>query len=198
MACRTNTVERTTTNPNSRVRASDTVGLDFRGPVIDDAASMWRLVVESNALDVNSPYAYLLVCSHFASTSIIAEEPDANGLAGFVASYRVPDDPTVLFVWQIGVHPDWRQRGVGLRLLDEGVRRPGNRGVRYVHATVTPSNHASDRLFRSFADALGAPCVAAEQFPAQVFPHEEHEPEVLYRIGPFDLPPHHEEVTTTP
>lgn len=158
---------------------------------------MWRLVVDMGALDLNSPYAYLLVCTHFAPTSVVAVDRDTGKLAGFVASYRVPDDPDVLFVWQVGVSPTHRKRGIGLKLLRALLDQPGNAGVRHLHATVTPSNAASDRLFRSLAASVDAPCATVEQFPAELFPNPGHEPEVLYQIGPFPPPPM-EEVTTKP
>ncbi len=34
----------------------------------------------------------------FASTSLVADEPGTFHLAEFMASYRLPDDPDVLFV----------------------------------------------------------------------------------------------------
>lgn len=181
--------------PISHWQEGPEVSLDLRAPQAGDAANIWCLVSDARTLDVNSPYAYLLVCSHFAATSVVAEDRDGDGLAGFVAAYRLPDDPGVLFVWQIGVSSDRRTRGLGLRLLTHMLHRPGNRGVRYVHATVTPSNRASDRLFRSFARSLGAPWTTAEHYPSDLFPGEGHEPEVLYRIGPFTTPI--QEVTTT-
>lgn len=153
--------------------------------MVGDAAAMWRLAADTETLDVNSPYAYLLICSHFASTSLVAADPDGQGLAGFVAAYRLPDDPDVLFVWQIAVRSDRRGRGLGLRLLVELLRRPANRGVRHVEATITPANRASDRLFRSFAGSIGAPWTTAERYAAELFPDEGHEPEILYRIGPL-------------
>lgn len=158
-----------------------------------DAACMWRMACASTTLDLNSPYAYLLVCSHFAATSIVAEERDVDELAGFAAAYRMPSQPEVLFIWQVAVRSDRRARGLGLRLLSHLVQRPGNQGVRHVHATVTPSNRASDRLFRSFARAVGARCTTAEQYAPDLFPDHGHEPEVLYRVGPFSTPD--EEVT---
>ena len=159
--------------------------MDFRSPVVADAARMWRIVDDSPELDTNSPYAYLLVCSHFASTSLVAEESGAPDLAGFVAAYRLPDDPEVLFVWQVAVNAARRRRSVGLRMLTRLLDQPANRGVRHVQATVTASNHASGRLFRSFAAAVAAPCATAEQYQADLFPDAGHEAEVAYRVGPI-------------
>ena len=160
------------------------VPIDFRSPVVADAARMWRIAHDTPELDTNSPYAYLLVCSHFASTSLIAEEPGAPDLVGFVSAYRLPDDPDVLFVWQVAVNAARRRRNVGLRMLTRLLDQPANRGVRHVQATVTPSNHASGRLFRSFAAAVAAPCATAEQYQADLFP-DGHEAEVAYRVGPI-------------
>lgn len=146
---------------------------------------MWRIVDGTPQLDTNSPYAYLLVCSHFSSTSLVADDPGTDDLAGFVASYRLPDEPDVLFVWQVAVHPGRRRRRIGLRMLTELLQRAGNRGVRHVHATVAPSNLASARLFRSFAAVVGAPCATAEHYHADLFPDGGHEPEMAYRVGPI-------------
>lgn len=160
-----------------------------------DAADMWRLAAEATALDTNSPYAYLLVGSHFASTSAVAEDRADGGLAGFVSAYRLPDERDVLFVWQIAVRDDWRGCGLASALLLHLLRRPGLRGTRHVHATVAPSNEASARLFQSLARSVGAPWTAAEHYPVDLFPGEGHEPEILHRVGPFSTPI--QEVTTT-
>ena len=146
---------------------------------------MWRIVKDTPELDTNSPYAYLLICSHFSSTSLVADEPSSGDLAGFVASYRLPDDPEVLFVWQLAVNPARRRRSIGLGMLTRLIQQTGNKGVRHVHATVTPSNHASGRLFRSFAETVGAPCATAEQYQPTLFPDAGHEAEVAYRVGPI-------------
>lgn len=152
---------------------------------------MWRLAVDTGALDVNSPYAYLLVCTHFAATSIVAEDPEGQGLAGFVAAYRLPDDLDVLFVWQIAVRADRRDVGLGGQLLRALLAQPGNRGVRWLEATVTPSNRASERLFHSFARSVGAACAATGSVPADMFPGGDHESEVLHRIGPLSIDADH-------
>lgn len=175
-------------HPKPDRTASRVVGAPFapvlRGPTPDDAASMWRLAVESETLDVNSPYAYLLLCTHFASTSVVAH-PQGAGLVGFVAAYRLPDDPDVVFVWQVAVTSSQQGAGLGGQLLSAVLARPGNRGVRWLEATITPSNRRSERLFRSFARSIGAHCEQAGGYSAALFPGSEHEPEVRYRIGPL-------------
>jgi L-2,4-diaminobutyric acid acetyltransferase len=161
--------------------------LELRAPTVADAADLWRLVRDSGALDLNSPYAYLLICTDLAETSVVAVDED--GLAGFVACYRPPTDPTCAFVWQIGVAARARGGGLGRRLLTATLARPGNADARCLTATVTPDNEPSLRLFRGVADALGVRCEETERFPADVFPAEvgDHQPELELRIGP--LPP---------
>lgn len=145
--------------------------------------------MEAGALDINSPYAYLLVCTHFASTSIVADDAGGADLAGFIAAYRLPDDRDVLFVWQITVAAAQRNSGLGRRLLTCLLARPGNRDVRWLEATITPSNHPSERLFQSFARSVGARCETTGSYPPDLFPDGDHEPEIRYRIGPLSIEP---------
>ena len=136
-------------------------------------------------MELNSPYSYLLSAAYFAETSVIAEQD--GRLAGFVWAFRSPPEPQALFVWQIGVASDARGEGLGKQLLKRLLARPACRGVRYLEATVTPSNTASAALFRALARELDAPCAVTPAFPSESFPGGAHEPEDLFRIGP--IPP---------
>ena len=153
---------------------------------------MWRLVRDGGSLDLNSPYLYLLICTDFAATSVVATEGDE--LLGFVAAYRPPPDPEAVFVWQIGVAPHARGRGLAKRLLAAMLERPANDDARELTATVTPDNAASLALFRSMARDLGITVEESERFGAQLFPvgggdEPEHEPEMELRIGPLPAGP---------
>ena len=158
--------------------------ITFRAPAADDAADLWRLARDSS-LDLNSPYAYLMWCTDFADTAVVATDGDA--VAGFVVGHRPPTDPDAAFVWQVAVAGSQRGRGLGRRLLLAFLDQPGNRGARWLTATVTPSNAASLALFRGTATHLGVDCDERERFAADVFPTEagDHEPEVALRIGPL-------------
>jgi L-2,4-diaminobutyric acid acetyltransferase len=146
---------------------------------------VWRLARDSASLDLNSPYCYLLLCSHFADTSLVAEE--RGEIVGFVAAYRPPIRPDSIFVWQIAVAASHRGAGLASRLLAALVAQPAVRDVRQLEATVTPSNDASRRLFLGFARRFGVPCREESGFPAQLFPLAEtaHEAEILLCIGPL-------------
>ncbi|MEW6152386.1 MAG: diaminobutyrate acetyltransferase [Actinomycetota bacterium] len=160
--------------------------LSFRRPLVADAPALWRLCRGSGQLDENSPYAYLLVCSHFAATSVVAARGgEEEEVVAFASAYRPPTAPEALFVWQIAVDPRARRRGVGRALLEELLELPANLDATHLEATVTASNAASERLFLSFADDHGAACAVSVMFPAEAFPGGGHEAERLFRIGPL-------------
>ena len=144
---------------------------------------MLRLVRDSGVLDANSPYAYLLLCDHFADTCLAAFRCDE--LVGFVTAYRPPIRPNSIFVWQIGVAATARGCGLGKRLLRNLLALPACRDVRFLEATITPSNAASWRLFESVARDLGVRLETQVGFRAEDF-GSSHEEERLLIIGPLD------------
>ncbi len=165
----------------SRVSADgDTI---LRPPRVEDGPAMWRLVNDSGVLDPNSLYLYLMMARYFPDTCIVAEEH--GRLAGMITGYRVPAEPTTLFIWQVGVSADFRGRGIASRMLLALARRPEAPAIDTIETTITPSNEASQRLFRGVARRLDAPVRDMEGFRAELFGGSGHEPEVLYRIGPF-------------
>jgi L-2,4-diaminobutyric acid acetyltransferase len=178
---------RSTAAPSTAPSTIGTDGLRLAAPTPADAADLWRTARDSGSLDLNSPYAYLLVATDWADTSVVAH--DDEGLVGFVAGYRPPTDPDHAFVWQVAVAGRARGRGVARHLLQGMLARPGNLDARFLTATVTPSNAASLALFGGLARSLQVPCERRERFPAALFPAElgTHEPELELRIGP--LPP---------
>lgn len=158
--------------------------LRFRTPVPGDGVKIWELVRDAGTLDLNSRYSYLLLCTHFSDTMVVAETGDR--CCGFVSAFVPPRQPDTVFVWQIGVDPCTRGRGTGRRLLEELVELPACRGVTTLETTVTPDNAASDALFRSFARQRGAQVdVKSALYPRCLFGGSDHEDEDLYRIAPL-------------
>jgi L-2,4-diaminobutyric acid acetyltransferase len=155
----------------------------LRRPSASDAARVTALVEKTDVLDVNSVYAYLLLCSDFAQTGAIAEE--AGEVVGFVLGYRPPERPEAYFVWQVAVSEEQRGHGLAGRMIEWIVAGLLADGVRFVEATVTPSNRASWSLFEGFARRAGAPCRNGPGFASDLFPDAEHEEELRIRIGPI-------------
>jgi L-2,4-diaminobutyric acid acetyltransferase len=158
----------------------------YREPTLADAAAVHALIQECKPLDLNSPYAYLLLCTHFADTCAVAERQ--GSLVGFVSGYRKPADPAVLFIWQVAVSPRGRGQGVGRGLLEEILSRPRHAAVRHLEATISPSNRPSWALFESFARKRGARCATTTLFREEDFGDLEHDEEQLFRIGPLESP----------
>lgn len=154
-------------------------------PTPADGPRLWQLARDSGALDLNSPYSYLLWCRDFADTSVVARN-DAGLPVGFVTGYLRPDEPGTLFVWQVAVAESHRGLGLGAALLDAlSARVAAAHGVDRVETTITPDNVPSERLFRSYAARHGATVTREVLFTPADFPPPGHETEVLFRIGPL-------------
>jgi L-2,4-diaminobutyric acid acetyltransferase len=151
-------------------------------PCVDDGREMWRIARDSEVLDVNSPYSYLLWCRDFAGASVIAR--DARGACGFITGFVRPEAATTLFVWQVAVDGAHRGQGLARRMLDHLGDRVAGQGRRYLEATVTPDNTPSNRLFESFARDRDCVIERRTLFTRDQFP-DGHQPEVLLRIGPL-------------
>lgn len=156
----------------------------FRRPERADGVRCWELVKESSGLEPNTAYAYLLLCTHFAETCVVAERE--GEVIGFVAAYRPPARQDTVFVWQIGVREDARGLGLGRQMLHRVFDAPACEHVRFLEATVAPSNEASRGLFGSFARERNALCEVKDGFLAHDFAPLAHEAEELFRIGPIE------------
>lgn len=177
-----------TTEASADARTA-TGGPALRAMASEDAAQVWR-IARDTGMDLNSPYAYLVWGEHFSATSLVAEADGA--VVAYLTGYRLPDDPSTVFVWQVAVDPASRQGGLASRMLDALVERL--HGVTALEATVTTSNEASSRLFRAFADRHGASVHTEVLFGSDLFPDGGHEPEHRFRIEPLTpgagAPPH--------
>ncbi|MDN5873758.1 MAG: diaminobutyrate acetyltransferase [Sinobacteraceae bacterium] len=156
--------------------------IHFRSPNVSDGRTVWELVRDGGTLEANTPYCYLLLCSHFAEHCLVAEKD--GEIVGFVMAYRPPSDPEAVFVWQVGVAPAGRGQGLASRMLDQLILQPGNCGVRFLTATVEPDNVPSNKLFSAFARKQGAALEHETGYGPELFPPG-HAPEPLLRIGPL-------------
>ncbi|WP_208828038.1 diaminobutyrate acetyltransferase [Streptomyces ficellus] len=163
-------------------QAAPAIGID--SPRVEDGAAIWRIARDSEVLDLNSSYSYLLWCRDFAATSLVARGADGEPIA-FVTGYIRPQSPQTLVVWQVAVDRAHRGQGLAGVLLDALTARVAGSGVHTVETTITPDNTASDRLFTSYAERRGASLEREVLFDGGLFPEGTHEPEVLYRISPI-------------
>ncbi|MCF6388568.1 diaminobutyrate acetyltransferase [Mycobacterium sp. MBM] len=161
----------------------------LRRPRGSDALAIRELVAETQVLDLNSAYAYLLLSTDFADTSIVADD---GGLLGFIVGYRPPPRPDVLFVWQVAVARRAQRGGLAAAMLDALVHRmlaEDGAGPLTVEATVSPGNANSRAFFGAFARRHDVPLRETPHFTAdQLDADGAHEDEPLLRIGPIHLP----------
>jgi L-2,4-diaminobutyric acid acetyltransferase len=157
----------------------------FRQPTIEDGSQMWQLIHDCGSLDVNSTYAYLLLCKHFAETCAVAELK--GEVVGVLTGYYPPKKTNTLFFWQIGVADSMRRTGIAKRLLVEVLQRNHDRKVSFLELTIGSSNTASRSLFKSLAQELNAEVTEEMCFDESLFPQGNHEAEYLLRIGPVTV-----------
>lgn len=144
--------------------------LSIDTPRVEDGAAIWRIARDSEVLDLNSSYSYLLWCRDFAATSAVARGEDGEPIA-FVTGYIRPDRPETLVVWQVAVDGAHRGKGLAATLLDALTARvAADRGLSWTETTITPDNTASDRLFTSYAQRHDVALEREVLFDGGLFP----------------------------
>ena len=126
----------------------------------------------------------MLVVTHFAATSVVAVEEEQ--VVGLVSAYVDPDRDDTLFVWQVAVDASMRGRGVALGMLESLLARDNLADIRRIETTISPSNEASQSLFRRLASRLETEMTQQPHFDRELFGGEAHEDEHLFSIGPFN------------
>jgi L-2,4-diaminobutyric acid acetyltransferase len=152
-------------------------------PIADDGPAVHDLIARCKPLDENSLYCNLLHCSHFAPTSAIAKMGDK--VVGFVSGYLLPEDPSRLFIWQVAVAPQGRGQGLAKRMMLDILSRPICEDVSKLQTTITADNAASQAVFTSLAESLGADVSRKVMFERHRHLAGEHASEYLWVIGPF-------------
>jgi L-2,4-diaminobutyric acid acetyltransferase len=169
--------------PSAGTDASLRPAITLRNPTARDGKNVWSLVRDCAPLDENSMYCNLLQCSHFANTCVLAERGD--DIVGWVSAYRPPEEPDVIFIWQVAVSEKARGEGLGKKLLQHLLGLDAAAGVHYLKTTITKDNAASWRLFSSLAKSAPAPMRDAPWFEKDRDFGGAHETEHMVTIGPF-------------
>ncbi len=119
---------------------------------------------------------------------IASASSDEQDVYGFISAYQKPAAPDTLFVWQVAVDSRARGQGLASKMLDEILSRPALNEVRYIETTITADNDASQRLFQAFARRYQAEHDVNEFFDRQRHFKDQHDSELLHRIGPIVRP----------
>ena len=167
----------------SRVVVKEKENLAFRKPTEEDGKEVWQLIKDTGVLDLNSSYSYLLWSKFFDETSVVVETNDQ--IVGFISGFIQPKSPNSIFIWQVAVDASQRGKGLASRMLQTILHRDKCRNIQRLEATVSPTNEASQALFRKLARDLKTDCNVSELFTENHFPEKGHEEELLFGIGPF-------------
>lgn len=154
--------------------------VSFRSPQIADGVRLWEIAKNTEVLDLNSSYAYLLWCRDFSRTSIVSVVDDQ--VVGFVTGYIRLDAPHTVMVWQVAVDADQRGKGLAGRMLTGLFDRLAPEGVTHLETTISPDNEASIALFTALARRRNTTIARQDLFLPEDFP-DGHEAEDLYIIG---------------
>jgi len=157
--------------------------IKLRKPDLADGADIHNLIKNSRPLDVNSLYCYLLICTHFNETSVVVQNKDS--IKGFISAYVHPKKDDTLFIWQVAVDSSLRKMGLAMRMVMVILGRDAAGKIRYIETTVSPSNEPSARFFHSLASTLKTGIVKESFITESMFGDENHEEEILFRIGPL-------------
>jgi L-2,4-diaminobutyric acid acetyltransferase len=155
----------------------------LRQPVSEDGAPVHNLIRKSAFLDDNSLYCYLVICTHFSQTSVVAEMGDQ--IVGVITGYIPPEQPDTLFVWQVAVDTSAQKQGLAGRMLKEILGRPACTNVTFIETTVTGDNKASRAMFDSLARKNQCSIEESVMFDKQTHFFNLHDTEYKLRIGPF-------------
>ncbi|MCR6110821.1 diaminobutyrate acetyltransferase [Bacillus sp. A301a_S52] len=151
-------------------------------PTKEDGQAMWALA-KNTTLDLNSAYKYIMMAEYFSETCVVAKE--RGEVVGFITGFIQPEHQDVIFIWQVGVDSSQRGKGVASKMLNDLLERKACKNVRYVEATITEENKASQSLFKRLARDHDTAYEVKECFPEEIFPEEGQKAEYTYRIGPF-------------
>jgi ribosomal-protein-alanine N-acetyltransferase len=85
-------------------------------------------------------------------------------VVGFFAGWTVEDE---LHVNNIATHPDFRQRGIGARLVQTAIEEGRRRGIAFVLLEVRASNEAAQSLYRKLGFSFVARRRDYYRFPTE-------------------------------
>jgi len=154
----------------------------YRPPRAPDAAPIWRLAPQRGGPHHDTGYAYLLLCTHFADTGVVAELDGA--VVGFALAYRPPIRPHDTFVSHLGVADGHDKAELAARLLDQLVSRQACRDSQFLCMTCNLRDLPLQTWFRQFARRRSTRCAIEPCFTSTMFP-QPHPDEHLLRVGPL-------------
>ncbi len=111
----------------------------------NDAPLLRHLATLCPPLDVHTPYTYWVMATYFGEYSFIAY--DDGKPIGYIMNLKKDN---TLFIWQIGIIPDYRKQGISQRLIGKAVRAALKSGCTSAQVTIAPENIDSYCAFKHY------------------------------------------------
>lgn len=143
-----------------------------------DSSSVQILVGECPPLALHTPYTYWFMLSR--DPKLCQGLFDGDRLVGAVLAVPISADEA--FVWQIGVRPEARGRGLGANLLHHSFRAMRLNGISKAETTIDDRNHASLAVFTNAVQAVGGTVTKAGDIHCVDGSGTAVDSESLYRI----------------
>jgi len=153
----------------------------IRNLELQDIKEVYKLLTANRPyVGLNSRYTYFLLAKDFSDNCVVAEHE--GKIVAFSSGYISPSKKDTFFSWESVVHEDFRGNNLQKLML---LNQIAGKRVKYFEGTVNPSNEASKRSFRGLAELLKTKCEESMLFNGDDFENDGHEPEILFRVGPF-------------
>jgi len=154
---------------------------EIRNVKLEDITQVYRLLTANRPyVGLNSRYTYFLLAKDFSNTCVVAEHE--GKIVGFSSGYVPPTRQDVFFNWETVVQSDYRGYGLQRSMILYQIKLTN---VKYLEATINPSNAISKRTLYALVKLLNTQCVEETLFNEEDFENDGHEAEVLYRAGPI-------------
>jgi|SRR5665213_243848 len=146
----------------------------------NDTDAIFKLVPELPPLTPHTRYTYWNLFRNFGNTCFIATAK--NRPVGFITSHPTTTPSNEWFIWQAGILPEYRGRGLIDELQDRVVNVARESGAVAISTSIEADNPRSFGAFNRMATRLGTTMEEIDRF--NLDPEGDNEsPEILYRIS---------------
>ncbi len=121
--------------------------MELRKASFDDYIKLYELIGEIEGIVQHPTHFYKIMITYFGNSIPIVS---LNGrIVGFLLGFVSQTDPDEFFIWQLGVSPQHRGKGIAGKIMDYTLSIATESGCRRITATVETTNKPSQLLFES-------------------------------------------------
>ncbi|MFH2068191.1 MAG: phosphoribosylamine--glycine ligase [Candidatus Omnitrophota bacterium] len=110
-----------------------------------DAAEVSRFAASSPPLESYPEHIYRIMFRYFGKTCFVVR--CGKTIAGFLLGVVSRTLPDTYFLWQVGVAPFMRKKGMGAKLVARAEKKAKDCGCKKIRLTIDPRNTPSRKLF---------------------------------------------------